>query len=443
MAIEKLQYTKDWNNPADFPTIETDETKVRADKQVLHDEARDFINDKLIPAIDENTGKSHEHENKELLDTYTQTEGNLADAVSKKHEHENKELLDTYTQTEEKLADAVSKAHEHQNKELLDTYTQSEENLADAVSKKHKHEKTDAEMSEAISKMHGHENLDALNLILEVTESLGDSRFKVPSEKAVNDAIALSGNLPAGGDVGQVLAKNTDAAYDYTWRDLNAPELFHANQHAANGSDPITPDMMGAAPAEHSHTAADVGAAPAEHSHTADEVGSIKVYNSLSELGLTEASDAAAIVNAMENYSMLLYTMSGTANSGGLGVPFIWGTLRVIKLTASYTEFTLSSGPSKAFAYYNAGSSGDKWSGWRTMSDTTHTHTPASIGAAASSHTQAASSITAGTFPVTGILAATGTDYSTGRIRNIAAGTGDLTAGTSALANGNLYLVYE
>lgn len=39
-------------------------------------------------------GKSHEHANKALLDTYTQTEANLADAVAKKHEHANKAELD-------------------------------------------------------------------------------------------------------------------------------------------------------------------------------------------------------------------------------------------------------------------------------------------------------------------------------------------------------------
>lgn len=33
--------------------------------------------------------KSHEHDNKALLDTYTQTEANLADAVAKKHSHAN------------------------------------------------------------------------------------------------------------------------------------------------------------------------------------------------------------------------------------------------------------------------------------------------------------------------------------------------------------------
>lgn len=36
----------------------------------------------------------HEHANKELLDTYTQTEADLADAVAKKHAHANEDVLD-------------------------------------------------------------------------------------------------------------------------------------------------------------------------------------------------------------------------------------------------------------------------------------------------------------------------------------------------------------
>ena len=39
---------------------------------------------------------SHIHDNKVLLDTYTQTEANLADAVGKKHDHANKEELDKF-----------------------------------------------------------------------------------------------------------------------------------------------------------------------------------------------------------------------------------------------------------------------------------------------------------------------------------------------------------
>ena len=41
--------------------------------------------------------KSHSHDNKDLLDTYTQTESDLADAVTKRHTHANKTVLDGIT----------------------------------------------------------------------------------------------------------------------------------------------------------------------------------------------------------------------------------------------------------------------------------------------------------------------------------------------------------
>ncbi len=62
---------------------------------------------------------------------------------------------------------------------------------------------------------------------------------------------------------------------------------------------------------------------------------------------------------------------------------------------------------------------------------------------AASAHNQGANTITAGTFSATGVKAANGTDYTTARVRNIYAGTTDMTAGTSTLANGDIYIVYE
>lgn len=42
-----------------------------------------------------------------------------------------------------------------------------------------------------------------------------------------------------------------------------------------------------------------------------------------------------------------------------------------------------------------------------------------------------------------GVLAASGTDYTAARLRNIQASTIDLVAGTSELANGTLYVVYS
>ena len=44
----------------------------------------------------------------------------LTDLNTKAHTHDNKDLLDTYTQTEEDLADAVTKKHAHENATVLD-----------------------------------------------------------------------------------------------------------------------------------------------------------------------------------------------------------------------------------------------------------------------------------------------------------------------------------
>lgn len=49
---------------------------------------------KLASAVQTEIGKAHEHSNKALLDTYSQTEADLADAVSKKHSHSNAAVLD-------------------------------------------------------------------------------------------------------------------------------------------------------------------------------------------------------------------------------------------------------------------------------------------------------------------------------------------------------------
>lgn len=51
MSLSKLTYTKDWRNPDDFPTYSSDETQIRADMQLLFDEACSALN-KLIDDLD-------------------------------------------------------------------------------------------------------------------------------------------------------------------------------------------------------------------------------------------------------------------------------------------------------------------------------------------------------------------------------------------------------
>ena len=91
MALEKLEFTKDWNNPEDFPTYEPSESKVRADMQLLYDEIRDYLNGKVADSVDtlennlNNIGAAnHSHANLAVLNLImgvTQTLGNAADKV--------------------------------------------------------------------------------------------------------------------------------------------------------------------------------------------------------------------------------------------------------------------------------------------------------------------------------------------------------------------------
>ena len=126
----------------------------------------------VMVSVEELEQEAHTHENKALLDTYTQTDEDLASAVEDKHTHENKALLDTYTQSDSDIANAVANQHSHDNKALLDTYSQTEEDLADAVTKKHAHSnkalldtytQTEADLASAVTDDHTHSNKSVLD----------------------------------------------------------------------------------------------------------------------------------------------------------------------------------------------------------------------------------------------------------------------------------------
>lgn len=75
---------------------------------------------------------------------------------------------------------------------------------------------------------------------------------------------------------------------------------------------------------------------------------------------------------------------------------------------------------------------------------TTAADARANLGAAASSHNQAASTITAGTLAGQVVANATAVaTVGTSQVRNIHAGTSDMTAGSSSLTSGAIYLQYE
>lgn len=49
--VQALSFTKSWENREDFPTYEDNEERVRADMQYLFDEIRDYLNRRLLPAV--------------------------------------------------------------------------------------------------------------------------------------------------------------------------------------------------------------------------------------------------------------------------------------------------------------------------------------------------------------------------------------------------------
>lgn len=81
--------------------------------------------------------------------------------------------------------------------------------------------------------------------------------------------------------------------------------------------------------------------------------------------------------------------------------------------------------------------------------NTSHTHTKSQItdfptSMTPTAHNQAASTITAGTLGGQVLAnASTTATLGTAQVRNIYAGTGDMTAGSSSLATGTIYIVYE
>lgn len=81
----------------------------------------DFTNDYKLQ-VENNTTARHTHNNKALLDTYTQTETNIADAVAKKHIHNNKEILDNTTAsytTDNALSVDFAESERQKSKNLL------------------------------------------------------------------------------------------------------------------------------------------------------------------------------------------------------------------------------------------------------------------------------------------------------------------------------------
>ncbi len=192
MGFTRFSFSKLWTNPTHFPTVETDESRVRADMQELHDQSKDGLNG-LMSALEAQSAA-----------------GSLgARAAGGSGKSTVQEQLDT-------LAD---KSHSHSNATVLaDTQVSLTNTLANSYNRP----------------------VSLLKNISAVTGTLGADDTTIPTSKAVQDAIAASGNVPGAGEAGQVLTKRSAANFDYTW-DTLTPEGVGALPR--DGSGEMTGDL--------------------------------------------------------------------------------------------------------------------------------------------------------------------------------------------------------
>lgn len=127
----------------------------------------------------------------------------------------------------------------------------------------------------------------------------------------------------------------------------------HAASHAADGVDPITPNMIGAAEAAHTHTAADVGAAPKNHTHSATDVGAAPVSH-VSDVNAHVSNDERMSWNGKADKPksvQVILTASGWDSSAKTQ------TVSVNGVMADETAQFITPTPSSASqaAYYEAG----------------------------------------------------------------------------------------
>lgn len=77
---------------------------------------------------------------------------------------------------------------------------------------------------------------DKLGSVSGVVTRLGGDHTTIPTSKAVSDALTQSGSLPAGGEAGQVLMKESSGSYDMFWGSVT-PEGIGALRVAAGSYD--------------------------------------------------------------------------------------------------------------------------------------------------------------------------------------------------------------
>lgn len=237
-------------------------------------------------------------------------------------------------------------------------------------------------------------------------------------------------NKPGGSDYARinVLNANMDAV-DAALKELEESKAAGAAlaAHEADGVKHVTAAERTAwnakADGDHTHTAAQVGAVPLSGGTL---TGNLDIAKTIASVVLRTGDSS----NRLSGRLMKNANVEGTVDDGLYLTDYgADGSEATLKIQGGQQRLRIKLGGTD-YAVYHEGSK----------------PTPADIGAAAASHSHGAGDITSGTLPVarggTGQTTVT-PEVTTKAVRQIYAGTSDMTAETTALTTGVIYLVYE
>lgn len=225
-------------------------------------------------------------------------------------------------------------------------------------------------------------------------------------------------------------------------------------------------EEVGAAAEEHTHTAAEVGAAESTHTHTKSQItdfptsmpasdvyswakASSKPSYTASEVGAVPTSRTVNGKALSANISLSASDVGALPLSGGT----VTGPIQYQTPSKTITPLTVHEGDVNGAAIVIGGGGLTVVGGGESAANlysTLNSPTSEEVHIAADTilnlHSNCQTVAKRKTVQLTAagaLVVPSGTDYTTAKSRNIKASTTDLTAGTSTLASGDIYLVYE
>lgn len=195
----------EWKQVNKQPTVDELKTLLGLGSLAYKSEvAEGDLNADLKAKVNAAAEGNHAHENKTVLDGITADKVSAWDAAeqnAKDYAEDYADGLNTAMNTRVEALEAID--HEHSNKALLDTYTQTEVDLADAVAKKHEHANA-AELAkivdgdkakwDAVAADHltSADKTTLENSIKEAKKAGTDANTNIETYKVANDARVLA-----------------------------------------------------------------------------------------------------------------------------------------------------------------------------------------------------------------------------------------------------------